>query len=673
MQLYSNPDRQELTVHLTSSDGEMFQCCYFRPDTGELEKLRPLPVDSSKLGLDLEYGSKTGLRAAEALLDHGHPSEIAERVRSRFGQRLGEVLFSLLFPNDRFLADLLRGMFPQQTHGNITPVEKAVRLRIWTDEPLLLQQPWRLVRWHGQLLINSGWTFELVQTACSEGQMEIFSPTKLLFVAPTYGGRAGEGDIGTDAHEENLKEILRSLSRKGQPDEGYFQRARTRSDLLSLLKGMQPEILYFYGHGDFLDDQLCLILDGDTADAGEQALQVSELLGLFGTQKPRIVFLNGCVTGAGGWQSAGTQLGAHIPLVIANRTIVFSKEAAQTAQWWFRSLFQDRVDPVESLHAMDEAQSQWQPHWMTTVIHRRYQYSRIVGPSPEYRDPDQHLDLDRDLPRAVAVRHVQELVSDMNEAKQFRKVEAIVAYATRSNLVSDFSTQLLRELTAPAHQKNFRVQHLPIHRFPQLPEHRFSELRRELVSELKVQLRARPTETLRQLLNRQHKAPMGTIPRVLWLDFGVFGQGANMHPPPTPLTEWLAFCKEVLAPECPDGLFLLATLFVEVEDPEVLPFLHEEIETAKLNLLSSIFRCSELPPLQLVTESDLLQYLTKAKHGPETLARELAKYIYQLTKGEYEAAVGLIRRGHREGWISMFQELKAKLPAPQTTPQRRRF
>ena len=31
------------------------------------------------------------------------------------------------------------------------------------------------------------------------------------------------------------------------------------AELLSLLKGMQPEILYFYGHGDFLDDQLCLM------------------------------------------------------------------------------------------------------------------------------------------------------------------------------------------------------------------------------------------------------------------------------------------------------------------------------------------------------------------------------------------------------------------------------
>lgn len=668
MQLYSRPNRQELTVQLKRADGDMFQCCYFRPDTGELEKLRPLPVDPGKLGLDLEYGRKTGLWAAEALLDQGHPSVIAEHVRSRFGQRLGEVLFSLLFPNDRLLSELLRGLFPQQTHGNITPVEKAVRLRIWTDDPLLLQQPWRLVRWHGQLLIHSGWTFELVQTERSEGQIEIFSPTKLLIVAPTYGGRAGGGDIGTDSHLENLKELLGSLSRKGQLEEDYFQRARTRSELLGMLKGMQPEILYYYGHGEFLDDQLCLMLDGDSPDSGLQALQVSELLSLFGTHKPRVVFLNGCVTGAGGWQSAGTQLGAHIPLVIANRTIVFSKEAAQTAQWWFRSLFHDRIDPVESLHAADEAQSQWQPHWMTTVIHSRYQYSRIAGPSREYQDPDQHLDLDRDAPRALAVRHVKDLVTD-----QTRKVESIVAYATRSNMVSDFSTQLLRELTDSDQQKLFRVQHIPLKRFPQLPEHRFSELRDQLVKELKVQLRAKPTETLRQLLNRQHRAPMGTIPRVLWLDFGVFGEGKDMHPPPTPLPEWLAFCKEVLAPECPDGLFLLATLCIEVEEPAVLPFILEQIETARLDLSSSIFRCSGLPPLHLVTEGDLHDYLTKAKHGPEALARELAKYIYQLTKGEYEAAVSWIRRGHVEGWSLIFQELKDKLPASAPKPPRRRF
>lgn len=659
-------DPAELTVELRQRDGGLIQGRYYRPDGGELEKLRPAAVDLAKLGSELEFQGKRGLAAATALLDHRSLREREAQIRSNFGQRLGQVLFQLLFPEEALLTRLLQSMFAMGVGDRITPAEKAVRLRIWTDVPLLLELPWRLTRWHGQLLLNCGWRFELASSPRSEGLLEIFSPTRLLIIAPTYPSHGSQPDIGTAGHLECLDEILRTLPRRGQKEAEYLQIVQSRTALLQALRGMQPEILYFYGHGEFLDDQLCLLLDTDAG--GEEPLPVADLLNLFGRSPPKIAYLNGCVTAAGGWRSAGIQLGSQVPLVIANRTTVRSRDAAKSGQRFFRHLFHERLDPVEALHSVDEPQSQWDAHWMTTVIHRRYEYSRIAGSPAEYKDPEQHLDLDRDTPRALMVRHVKDLVTD-----GIRKVEAVVAYAPPGNLLGEFSLQVWRELNHPNEQKLARVQRIPIGQFPALSEEQFPTLSRRLESELRVALGAqRPTETLRQILNRQHRAPPGLVARVLWLDFGVFGRGPGMHPPPTPLREWLTFCKEVLAPNCPDDLHILASLAIEVQEESLLPLVQEQIEEARIDLPSNIFRCSGLHPLTKVTEGDLNEYLKKAKHGPEGLARDLAKLIYRATGGTYEDAVQWLKRGQRDGWSQINQELKTHIHGlPPKKPERK--
>ena len=661
--------RQELTVSVRVGKDGLVHCAYYRPDTEELIALRPPTSVLAQLGQDLKFGRQKGLKAAQALLDTGSPTELASRLRSDWGQRLGHLLFELLFPSDKHWRDLLWGMFPREQRERITPVSQPVRLRIWTDVELLLMLPWRLMMWRNQWLLNCGWTFELTQAPRSTGLLELFSPTKILIVAPTYSSRKEQSDIGTQTHINNLIGKLQSLSLQHVAQD-FFQIARTRSELSRVLQGMHPELLYYYGHGEILDHQLCLLLNADTPAGGEEPFMVSELLGLLtkgGRKPPRVVFLNGCVTASGGWRSAGSQLAAHVPLVIANRTTVASGQAARTAERWFGSLFEDHVDPAEALHWLDDNQSQWDAHWLTTVIHREYEYSRIAGNPPDYKDVDAYLDLNRDGPRALIVRHIKDLVTDGN-----RRVEALVAYATPRNLLGDFGTQALRELNNPHEQKRAQVQRIRI-KFPFVPEDQFSQLHDVLRKELRLQFKSGPEETLRQSLQRLHRAPAGPIPRVLWLDFGVFGRGMNHHPPPTPLPEWFTFCKNVLAEECPVGLHILTSLSIEADNDQILSTIHEQIEQARVDLSSTVFRCSGLPPLSPVSKGDLNDYLKKAKHGPEGLAGELAGLIFSVTGGEYEAAADWLKKGQRDGWSQIREQLQKQAGIAPSEPLRRKF
>ena len=202
---------------------------------------------------------------------------------------------------------MLGALFDSGAERQPAPSRHPVRLRVWTETPALLGLPWRLTTWSGRWLVDDGWTFEVTTEVVPQFRAILPLPCRILVVAP---GHRGMVDIGTDDHLKNLFEVL------GAPYQGLWHRARSRRDLAAALPAMCPDVLYYYGHGAIIGGQLCLACGGP--DEPRDPLLVAHLRQLMQQHAPKLVYINGCMSGASGWHSAGHQLGPTVPMVVSN-------------------------------------------------------------------------------------------------------------------------------------------------------------------------------------------------------------------------------------------------------------------------------------------------------------------------------------------------------------------
>ena len=81
----------------------------------------------------------------------------------------------------------------------MSTISDALRIRVWTDDPVLLGLPWRLTTWKGLRLVdmNPGWTFEVTATEPKDRTVEFHSLSSVLVVAPRVAGLAS---LDTDLH-----------------------------------------------------------------------------------------------------------------------------------------------------------------------------------------------------------------------------------------------------------------------------------------------------------------------------------------------------------------------------------------------------------------------------------------------------------------------------------------
>lgn len=654
-----NPFRPELTVHLALSPEGAVRVVYHRADLGMLESLTPQPRRLTDIGTDLRYpdrrAKRRGVAAIHALLDENDENQFDAAVRGELGQRIGRLLFELLFPEEALWRKLFAGLFSLGDQRLANPSLHPVRLRVWTEDPELLSLPWRMTLWQSEWLLNSGWTFEVVKTPRSDGLLALRSPCKLLVVAPRYPGQTTPG---TAHHFADLRDYLYRLSPlRTQPE--FFRRAETRAELLSAISGMGPEIVYFYGHGDLRNGQLALLLDNPGNNESDP-LGMADFKRMLAVRYPRIVFLNGCLTGAAGWQAAGHHLCPQVPLVFGNRTVIFSNYAGRIARRWFERVLGNGVDPVLALHQLDPKYSQWDYHWITHVVHSHYRTCTIDGQPMATEDEFGALRLDRDEPRALVARHAGELLHSSR-----RRVEALVAFAESDNLIESFAHQAVDELE---HSKLARVYYEVI-KFPLLskahagaradktkvPERALS-LKELLQAELLLQLEAEGSETLSQLLRRRY-VEEGAGPQIVLLEFGVFGRRQGLISPPVPLREWLLFCQDILAQACPDGLRIIAYVGIEA-DVSKHGDIESQMDNYRVQLTTEKFRCSVLSVLTRVKAGHLSDYLQNHSNCPSGYIQEASQRIFRKTAGVYAPTVTEIRKGQVGGWASLLDALR---------------
>jgi len=338
---------------------------------------------------------------------------------------------------------------------------------------------------------------------------------------------------------------------------------------------------------------------------------------------------------------------------VCSLTTAYTHYAGALAIRFLTGVLLERRDPVELLHdrdPSDPAQTQQDFQWATHTVFARYTSWEPTPINVQRHDPRNPLRLDRTEARA----HVAEQVSALVEGSK-RRVEAIVAYGPDKSLLERFSEQ------ATDHVLRRRIARAAMVKL------RFPFDRRDLYAQLSEDLRqqlAALGEPLLHALKRHAPRARPTEKTVLWLDWGVCGDGAqqerlNLEQ----LRGWLKWSSEFLCHHCPDDLRIVS--FVALRRPlDKYDLLKKSMAETKHELNSDRFRAWLLTPLPQVDKSEIKDHLSNpdlcsCADNAITIGKA-TELIYRDTDGHYEPIVAHIEWAEKNGWQSLIDKLRQK-------------
>ncbi|MDS4030521.1 MAG: hypothetical protein RKO66_10660, partial [Candidatus Contendobacter sp.] len=151
-------------------------------------------------------------------------------------------LFALLFGAETEWEPVFRRLFQQPApQPRPNPILHPVRLRICTEEPLLLALPWSLITWNHYRLSERGWTFTTTGVLDPTEDCKTSTPCPALIVAPASETLAPH-------HSQAIGETLRQICPAGRHAD-YVRQVGTRRELENVLCGMRPHLVYVCASG----------------------------------------------------------------------------------------------------------------------------------------------------------------------------------------------------------------------------------------------------------------------------------------------------------------------------------------------------------------------------------------------------------------------------------------
>lgn len=589
----------------------------------------------SQAGTEFNYNGLRGAEALNYLLNLGQEHLLEQHLAGKAALDVGAALFDILFPPDQRWQAVMRRLAGYDADRSVvvSPAQEEVRLRICTQEPSLLTLPWRLLAWRRQFLADENWTVEVVPSLSAAAKVKLLVPAKFLVVAPRCRG-PGIFDLDTDRHLAALKASLTRFSAEWQRP-SLYRVVESRRDLNDALRGMEPDIVYYYGHGTVLANQPCLLL-GDV-EGSPDPLPLHELRRYLrdSRSRPKIVFLNGSLALHSADSRPVHSRLEEVPLYITQRTTAYRGQAGAFALHFFQRCLIDGTNPVLALHGLDDVYSRADFQWCVPVPHTDFATFEVQVGHPAGPDEKAPLRLDRRERKAMVDDHVNALLRS-----QDHRVQALVLCASPGNLIEHFSWQCVDYLV---HEKERRLLPLDIP-FPTTA----SNLNDLLDDALRRQLLAKPGEDLRHALRRVLQPQV----RLIWLNYGVLRPGPNDK---LPLRKWLNYCCDVLVRHCPDSCRIMAYLGLALDESE-----HQDIASGltiyqrELGQTGSHLRfgCDFLSPLPAVTQSDLFRFFDDPRNTscPTRLSRMAAERVFAGSRGIYEQAVRLIEHGEARRW-----------------------
>lgn len=608
-----------------------------------------------EVGASYVVDHRRGLAALRHVLTAGDKETIGANFDGQQLVRAGEAMFEVLFgAGGNADSTALCKVLGEECR---VPTRHPVRVRIVTSAEELIGLPWGIAAWRGSFLRDYGWIFEVTGTLIAAGNERLKLPTSVLAILPELLEPGDE--TGSRAHLEDIQEVLDTYLRGISKRPDRFAVARTREEVVRTLTELKPSILYFYGHG---------------ADGPEPGLKVpaerTEVGARRGAWRGRdvarairesgapvlVAYLNGCMTGRGGWGSVAHQLRGDVPVVLAHPTSTWGTGARTTAKRWFRQLLGAEQDPVSAAFHRDIHEPMTGLGWLPLLSYTRHATFHVERDQSDFRRLPEGIDLDRHLQREQANSQVRQLA-----LRSERRVQGFIALGPPNNHPEDVAKQLHRFIEDLDPRLDLHISDpLDVSASLVRGEAEKEGFLAEMTNRLCGSLGAEWGVDLRKAL--EDRAPPRTPKRyrILWLDWRVL----RGLPVKDDVTGWMRFCSGPLVAALPEGFDVVITIAIEVPAPKL-----ESIQKVLDRLVNKPphrrdkIRFTVLPQLGPAPLGEVLQFLDDA-HCPEGLRGELAELLLAASGGDYALLRQQIDRGLPDRWGELARELRGSSGGP---------
>ena len=522
----------------------------------------------------------------------------------------------------------------QQIFGKVSPYELAedgagVEVRIITKDENIARLPWVLLAHEGVFLSTMGWSVSLsadIQTA----DYELPPRPKILAVVPQPKTLEA---TGAEEHLQDIRELLTAADLVYGDDSCF----RIVSDLPSFyeeLAALQPDILYYYGHG-IGDQHATRLLFADQKGRTVET-PLPDLAAAFHSlpehERPKLAYINCCQGDSGGLLGAGRQLLKHIPAVVTNRTTAFMNAARPQALAFWESLLLRGDSPHTALSATRSRLGSLglttaDIRWMTPVLHCRYERWRAnppILPKDDRSQHDQgnwHLKVDRQVQYSL----VSYLIRTMLRTRQV-KGYAFLWYGHPEQGLNIFHRRLDVELREELHDTDV----YPI--FPVWPEE-MADPHRSL-SEMICKAFEVPTPASIPGRIRTDGCRTAGNPVLVYICHEPLQTPERFHP--KYISTYLKWWANEFLPLLPESAFALLGFSYATNQPEnFYKALTSDLQPDKLDLGGrGVFEI--LNELSAVNKEDLHRFLqTHSIHLPSDLRNKVLNDILDCTQGSY--------------------------------------
>ncbi|HND30177.1 MAG TPA: hypothetical protein PLA94_09260, partial [Myxococcota bacterium] len=430
-----------------------------------------------------------------------------------------------------------------------------------------------------------------------------------------------------------------------------FVPLRSLPELRRALQVPGDILFYYYGHGASGSIQ-------SYGEEGESWIPVLELARLLPEDRVKLVFLNTCMGGEGGWLSSLWQLSAVSPIVLSHHTSVLRDVAQERALSVWTSIFRGTHPTTAFCDIPPSSPIQSSEWWCGAVVDQTNAWT-VDAPAraAHLHDPLWAWRLDRTQQRDFILGRLREMVNTGRPSRS----QVFLVYGPPRNHIDMFASSLEDRLLAEVESACIRRYRMDLPPPAQVSHHEAWDqcLRAALgvgaelplsdaLGRLEGELRPDPGE--RALLWLQVEAtPRARYPEEKGVRSAV--EGAL-----TALSRWRS--------DLPKHLRIAMLLPMEVPE-ENLGKVESWGNGLELDHSSPEAGCYLVnPPLSAVSVRDLYLFLAHHQDAERSdqVQRELARAIHERCQGSYAGAVELLQRGARIGFAALRTDLRPQAP-----------
>lgn len=589
------------------------------------------------------------LQSLLRVLEEGSTSDVERTLTHAEQVKMGQELFDVLFGDQKTWTTALRQAWEWELEADPTPARRPlhVRIREILDDqrpPLTDHLPWRITAYQGiTLSLAARWRFEVCPHLGQPRDVHLRVPAPILFIVPEQSEPLEAIRV---AHIEALKGIGDRAGLK--PDE--FKIATTRREIETWAQYLQPNVVYYFGHASTRRGQIGVILNGDRDGDFVPMADLARLLGTGGAQ-PDVVYLNGCRTALGTHLGPARLMVPAIPVAVAQSSIVYSYHAAHQAEVWLDKLWGGSC-PIEAIHHLDDIAPQAGFDWASSVVATHVRRVHVDQRTPGADEDSKRLDRIRQRETAASEADRLALAATDNKALKATALIGIGGPRDRPELFGDQLLEHVRKNLADRvtirSTKILRLQFgdgfdVRTVSAQVLAHFGFAEAHASFAGAIRARF-----------------GPGAPPPRLLWLDFQVYGHAGIPMLTGLQLKTWWALVADELAGGCPADTRVIALITLCPKNVGKLESGLADLEN-DVTLNPDRFRVRILESLHFPLVSEIRDEL-REDGCDATIAFQLAPLMHKAAVGSYQALFELMQRVRKVGCRAVLEELSGSAP-----------